>query len=122
VICGTVLSGHVLQLDESRISATELMVEVGLSGGRHRDLVAEPKRSTQLCPFHENLPARPVRDLSLSGRRQAAVAAYRAVRSMLRGEPGIDHSHGLDNALRFALERAEENALPTARPAADKVC
>lgn len=103
VVCGSVLTGYVTQLDELRICATELLIEARMNTGHYRELVAELKRLVHTYPFHENFHAQLVRALSMSGRRQEAIAAYRSVRSMLRSELGIDPSPCLDEALQLAL-------------------
>ncbi|WET76803.1 AfsR/SARP family transcriptional regulator [Amycolatopsis sp. QT-25] len=116
VVCGTVLTGYVTQLDELKICATELLIEARMSTGHYRELVAELKRLVHMHPFHENFHAQLVRALSMSGRRQEAITAYRAVRSLLRSELGIDPSPCLDDALQLALHGPRWRETPRVGP------
>lgn len=100
---GDVLAGHVARLDELRLCAVELSLEAGMRAGRHRELIGDLKRLVHTHPFHETYHAQLVRALALSGRRQEAVDAYRAVSALLRGELGVDPSPALEEAFRSAL-------------------
>jgi SARP family transcriptional regulator, regulator of embCAB operon len=109
--CGEVLGGHVARLEEMHLDAIELSTEAGLRSGRHRELVAELKRLVRQHPFHEAFHAQLIRALSMSGRRQEAILAYRDVRELLHRKLGIDPSNLLEDAVLDALQGGAPPAL-----------
>lgn len=95
VTAGPVLSCHLVALEEMRIRARELRIEADLRLGRHRELIAELRELVGANPLNEWLHARLIDALRLSGRRNEALTAYHAVRTLLDDELGLQPSEEL---------------------------
>jgi DNA-binding SARP family transcriptional activator/tetratricopeptide (TPR) repeat protein len=77
-------------LDEQRIVAIEDWVDLELSGGRERDLLAELVGLVDAFPLRERLRAQLMLALHRAGRQADALAEYRRARLVLNTELGIE--------------------------------
>lgn len=93
--------GEVPRLIELRLAAVEARVEVGLTLGRHRELVGELQALVAAYPLRERLHGYLMLALYRCGRRADALVAYQAARTTIAEELGLDP----DPALRH-LEQA----------------
>ncbi|MFC0435590.1 AfsR/SARP family transcriptional regulator [Kutzneria buriramensis] len=89
---GPVLTSYVDHLRELRIRALEMRVEAEMRLGHHRELVPELRKLVAANPFNEWLHARLIDALRLSGRRREALEAFRALRTLLDEELGLEPS------------------------------
>jgi YVTN family beta-propeller protein len=76
--------------DELRLTATEGRIEADLALGRHRDLVGELDRLTDLHPLRERLHEQRMLARYRCGDQAGALAAYGQLRESLADELGID--------------------------------
>ena len=111
--------GEAARLEELRLEAVELRVDADLALGRHLGLVAELERLIALHPFRERLRGQLMVALYRSGRQAEALEAYRAARSTLVEELGIEPSPALKRLERaiLAQERELHLAAPDSPPA-----
>ncbi len=79
-----------LRLDEDRLAAIETYLELELSLGRHHQLVGEIGRLIGEHPLRERLRGQYMLALYRSGRQAEALEAYRAGRSLLIEELGLE--------------------------------
>lgn len=77
-------------LDEQHAVAIEDWVDLELTGGRERDLIAELAGLVERFPLRERLRGQLMLALYRAGRRADALAEYRRVRQLLREELGVD--------------------------------
>jgi DNA-binding SARP family transcriptional activator/tetratricopeptide (TPR) repeat protein len=77
-------------LDEQRAVATEDWVDLELSGGRDRDLLAELTGLVERFPLRERLRAQLMLALYRVGRQADALAEYRRARDLFANELGIE--------------------------------
>ncbi|MFC7723163.1 AfsR/SARP family transcriptional regulator [Nonomuraea recticatena] len=82
-------------LAEERLHALERCVEVDLSLGRHRHVLAELRVVTAEHPLHEGFWGQLMRALYGSGRQAEALEAFRTLHRLLRDELGIEPSEYL---------------------------
>jgi YVTN family beta-propeller protein len=80
------------RLEELRLAALELRVDVDLQLGRHDALVAELDTLTAEHPLRERLRCQQMLALYRAGRQSDALAVYHATRQTLVGELGIEPS------------------------------
>jgi tetratricopeptide (TPR) repeat protein len=78
------------RLDEQRWLAYEEFIGAGLDVGRHAELIGELRRMTPQLPYRERLCALLMLALYRAGRQVEALATYRAARSRLVGELGVE--------------------------------
>lgn len=87
---GPLLRAHVAHLEECRMAALELRVEVDMKLGRHRELVGELMSLVETHPLNEKLRGQLVTALHRSGRRCEALEEYSRTRRMLNDEFGLE--------------------------------
>ncbi len=87
--------GEVARLEELRLEALELRIDVDLALGRHSLLVGELEQLIAQYPLRERLRGQLMLALYRSGRQGEALAAYRAARSTLVEQLGIEPTPGL---------------------------
>jgi DNA-binding SARP family transcriptional activator/Tfp pilus assembly protein PilF len=80
------------RLAERRISVLEERIEIDMTLGNDRDLVAELQRLVAEHPMRERLWASLMTVLYRSGRQGEALAAFRMITGYLRDELGVDPS------------------------------
>ena len=83
---------YATRLEELRLAATEEQIELGLTAGRHADLVAELASLVSEFPTRERLHGQLMLALYRSGRQVEALAAYQKARVRLSDELGLDPS------------------------------
>ncbi len=79
---------EVPRLAELRMQALEVRLDADLRLGGHAEAIPELRRLVGLHPLREQLHALLMLALYRSGQRAEALAAYRAARQVLAGEPG----------------------------------
>lgn len=118
------------RLEELRLAAIETRIEAELSLGRHAALVPELELLVARHPTRERLVGHLMVALYRSGRQADALAAYRAARSMLVEELGIEpapelrrleaavlaQDPALDPPVGSAAAVETEPSLPSAEP------
>jgi DNA-binding SARP family transcriptional activator len=100
------------RVDELRLVALERALEADLACGRHREAVAELAELIAEHPLRERFRALQMLALYRCGRQADALEAYRAARSTLVEEHGIEPSAALRGLERRILE--QDPALPLA--------
>ena len=103
-------------LEEERLAAVELDVDVRLDLGRHDELVPELRMLATAQPTRERLWARLMLALYRCGRQADALDVFGCVRTRLQDELGIDPGPELRMLQRRILEHDACLALPLARP------
>jgi DNA-binding SARP family transcriptional activator len=104
------------RLDELRLAALERRVEAELACGRHADLVGELEALVAEHPLRERLRGFQMLALYRSGRQAEALEAYRAARTRLVDELGIEPGAALQELQRAVLRQDVSLELP--RPGA----
>ena len=87
--------GEVARLEDLRLEALEMRIEADLELGRHALLVGELERLIARYPLRERLRGQLMLALYRSGRQADALAAYRAARSTLVEQLGIEPTRAL---------------------------
>jgi hypothetical protein len=85
----------VLDLEEERLEATELWIEAELAVGRHTELVPDLERLLAEHPARETLYRQLMLALYRSSRQADALDVYRAARTTLMRELGLEPSSKL---------------------------
>ncbi|WP_345633090.1 AfsR/SARP family transcriptional regulator [Rugosimonospora acidiphila] len=101
------------RLDERRISVTEDCIDLELSLGHHRDLVAELVDLVAEHPLRERLRGQLMLALYRSGRQAEALEVYRAGRRSLVDELGIEPNEWLQQLEHGILTADESLRAPT---------
>ena len=78
------------QLDEERLTAIEIRLELELELGRHRELIGELQYMVHLLPLRERLRGQLMLALYRSARQAEALETYRRGRELLAEELGLD--------------------------------
>ena len=108
-------------LDELRMRAFEAATDIRLARGDHTALVAPLAAAVNDHPLRERLTAQLMVALYRSDRQAEALAAYRALRTRLAEELGIDPAPELRRLERSVLLQEEDISWtpddPTVRPA-----
>jgi len=78
------------RLDEDRVTALETCIDLELQLGRHRELVGELASLVRQYPLRERLRVLYMLALHRSGRKAAALDAFRAARAALVEELGLE--------------------------------
>lgn len=110
-----------LRLDEDRLAAIETYLELELSLGRHHQLVGEIGRLIGEHPLRERLRGQYMLALYRSGRQAEALEAYRAGRSLLIDELGLEPGEEirlLETAILSGDPDLRVDSEPLAGPAA----
>jgi DNA-binding SARP family transcriptional activator/Tfp pilus assembly protein PilF len=89
-LTGAVLAGEAATLEEHRLAAWEECVDLELAAGGHARVVADLRELTAAHPLRERLVGQLMVALHRCGRRDEALAAYRALAARLADELGID--------------------------------
>lgn len=91
-------------LEEERLAAVEVGIDVRLALGLHHELVPELRRLVTVHPTRERLWGRLMLALYRSGRQIDALDVFRGVRARLREELGIEPGPELRTMQRRILE------------------
>jgi len=113
---GDLLAAHVARLQEDRLAAHSLRVEVAMQLGRHEELTRELRGLVADYPFHERLHAHLMTALDRCGRRYEALQVYRRFRDRLVEELGLEPSAEIQQLQRALLSRENEVRRMPARP------
>jgi DNA-binding SARP family transcriptional activator len=97
------IDAEALRLEENRVAALEARIEADFACGRHRELVGELEGLIALHPLREVFHGQLMRALYLSGRQAEALHTYRAARTVLIKELGIEPSDELRRLERAVL-------------------
>lgn len=87
---GPVVKPFFTYLTETRLESTELLIDAQLALGLHGELVGQLYTLTAEYPLREAFCRQLMLALYRSGQRTAALAAYDAMRRILRDEHGLD--------------------------------
>jgi DNA-binding SARP family transcriptional activator len=102
------------RLEDERLAAAEILVDMRLRLGHHRELVPELEMLTAGSPYRECFRAQLMLALYRSGRQADALAAFSRARDVLTGELGIEPGRELRE-----LEQAILLQAPELEPAGD---
>ncbi|SNQ48350.1 DNA-binding transcriptional activator of the SARP family [Frankia canadensis] len=105
---GPIVSGFVGWLEESRLECVELLIDAELAMGRHRQLVGQLLALTAEYPLREFFHHRLMLALYRCGRQAEALGVYRAVRSTLDRELGLEPGRQLRD-LHGAILTADDD-------------
>ncbi|WP_405084949.1 AfsR/SARP family transcriptional regulator [Microbispora sp. NBC_01389] len=111
-IDGRLIRAAARRLTEDRIAAHENCIELELSLGRHREVIAELTELVERYPLREQLRGQLMTALHQSGRQPEALHVYREGRRILVEELGIEPNERLR-----LLEHAIRVSVDTGRPA-----
>jgi DNA-binding SARP family transcriptional activator len=111
------LEATAARLDEQRLTATEELIEIELSLGRHRELTSELMGLVSAHPLRERLLGYLMVALYRSGRQAEALQAYRAARRDLIEELGLEPSEPLRRLEHAILSQDADLELAHAEPA-----
>ncbi|NBE49929.1 AfsR/SARP family transcriptional regulator [Streptomyces boluensis] len=101
---GAVLAGQAVLLEELRIRAWELRVEIEHRWGRHREFLPDLRAIVDEYPLHEWFHGQLIVALHRSGRRGDALDAYQNLYRVLRNELGLEPSAELQRIQTDILE------------------
>ena len=102
------------RLEELRLTALEWRIEADLALGHHRTVVGELEALIAQHPLRESLRSHHMLALYRSGRHAEALASYRAFRSALADELGIEPSASLRELEGMMLR--QDPSLDPAKP------
>ncbi|WP_225978691.1 AfsR/SARP family transcriptional regulator [Gandjariella thermophila] len=103
VEAGPLLEAQISRLEESRRCAQEHRIIADLRLGAHHTVVGELFELTAMYPLHESLHGHLMLALYRCGRRSEALAVFRALRSRLVDELGLEPSAELLHLQRSIL-------------------
>jgi DNA-binding SARP family transcriptional activator len=106
----------IARLEELRLAVIERRIEAELELGRHAELVAELGALVGEHPLRERLCELRMLALYRSGRQAEALEAYRATRTILVDEVGIEPGPALRDLESAILRQAPELDGPAATP------
>jgi DNA-binding SARP family transcriptional activator len=109
---GPLLQIEVRALEESRLHTVEQLIDARLMLGHHRHVLGELTFLTAQHPMHEHLHAKFMLALYLSGRRSDALEAFRALRTVLIEELGLEPCLQLQTLHQAILAADPELELP----------
>jgi YVTN family beta-propeller protein len=95
------------RLEELRLAVVEERIEAELALGRHARLVPELERLVAEHPLRERLRGQQMLALYRSGRQVAALETFRAARSLLNDQLGLDPSPQLKELERAILRHED---------------
>ncbi len=116
---GAILRPAASRLDELRLVAVERRIDADLACGRHAELVPELETLTGEHPFRERLQALRMTGLYRCGRQAEALDVFRATRTRLVDELGLDPGPTLQELEQAILRHDPALDLP-AVPAHDR--
>jgi DNA-binding SARP family transcriptional activator/ABC-type glycerol-3-phosphate transport system substrate-binding protein len=99
------LQPDIARLAESRMVATEELIDAELASARHRELVPELETLVHRHPYRERLWGQLMVALYRSGRQGDALAAYRRARTTLLDQLGVDPSPDLQRLEQQILQQ-----------------
>ena len=121
---------EIARLEELRMAVLEQRIDADLAVGRHAELVGELEALIVRNPLRERLRFQLMLALYRSARQAEALNAYRAARSELSEELGLEPSEELkrleqailrhDPGLDLAAGASREGPLPPERPVAER--
>ncbi|MCM3885875.1 AfsR/SARP family transcriptional regulator [Frankia sp. R82] len=100
---GPVVDAFVTRLEESRLECIEMMMEVGLLGGRHRELTGQLFELTLEHPLREAFYRQLMLALYRSERQADALRVYQRARQILADELGLEPGRPLREIQRAIL-------------------
>ncbi|MEV0593226.1 AfsR/SARP family transcriptional regulator [Nonomuraea cavernae] len=103
---GNLLSAYGTALEEGRLRALELRIDVDLRLGRHRKAVSELKRLVNDHPLQEVFHTQLMLALHRSGRRPEALDVYQRLRNLLVEELGVEPSSRAQSMHQAVLSSA----------------
>ncbi|MFF2076799.1 BTAD domain-containing putative transcriptional regulator [Kitasatospora sp. NPDC058162] len=106
------------RLEEERFAAHELLADLELARGRHRELVPELTALAGEFPARESIAERAAQALYRCGRQADALAVVRATRRVLAEEYGLDPGERLLELEAAILRHELPGAPPVEAPAA----
>ncbi|MGP3933640.1 AfsR/SARP family transcriptional regulator [Nonomuraea sp. KM88] len=109
-VASQVLESKALRLDESRLTAHETCINLELELGRHRELIGELTDLVQRNALRERLRGQLMLALYRSGRQAEALDVYRAGRTHLIEELGLEPGEEL-RQLESAILAGDESLL-----------
>ncbi|MBO0805770.1 MAG: AfsR/SARP family transcriptional regulator [Nocardiopsaceae bacterium] len=108
--CGPGAGAFATLLTETRLEATELLIDTQMRLGRHREVVGQLHSLVAEHPLRENFYQQLMLALYRSGRRADALRAYQDARRTLLDELGLEPCRGLQR-LQHAILAADERVL-----------
>jgi len=93
---GRHLDAHAVHLEEQRMRALELAIQVGFALGRSRELIGELRSLTVRYPLNEWFHGRLMAALADSGRRHDSLKVYHDLRITLDRELGLPPSREIE--------------------------
>ncbi|MGE5689144.1 MAG: BTAD domain-containing putative transcriptional regulator [Pseudomonadota bacterium] len=109
---------EILRLEELRLAALEDRIDADLALGRHAELIAELEPLVAAHALRERLRGQLMLALYRGGRQTEALETYRAGRSALHKDLGLEPSAGLKQLERAILEQDESLGPPPRLPRA----
>ncbi len=106
---------EIARLEEARLAALEERIEAELALGEHARLVGELEALVREHPLREQLVAQLMLALYRSGRQADALAAFRAARTRLVDELGLDPGRELQELERAILAQDPTLQAPPGR-------
>jgi DNA-binding SARP family transcriptional activator len=103
-------------LDDLRVWALELRIDVGLGLGRHRELLGELRGLAAAHPDRESIVAALMVALYRSGRHTEALEVFHHTRSHLCDELGLEPGPGLRALQQSILAHDDRLAVPMTPP------
>lgn len=100
---GPILSGFMTWLAEERLECIEMLMNVKLSLGCHREVVGRLYSVTSEYPLHEAFYRQLMLALYRSDRQADALAVYQSARNLLRDELGLEPCQALQDVQRAIL-------------------
>ncbi|MEU3984595.1 AfsR/SARP family transcriptional regulator [Streptomyces sp. NPDC026672] len=89
---GAVLAGRTARMEELRLRALELRVEIASARGQFRQMLPDLRALVDEYPLHEWFHGQLIRALHQVGRRGEALQAYQNLYTILRTELGLEPS------------------------------
>jgi YVTN family beta-propeller protein len=96
------------RLEDERLAAAELLADMRLRLGQHRELVPELEALIAGSPYRERFHAQLMLALYRSGRQADALAAFGRARDLLTGELGLEPGRELRELERAILLQAPD--------------
>ncbi|WP_030763718.1 AfsR/SARP family transcriptional regulator, partial [Streptomyces griseus] len=115
VAAGPALAGWSARVEELRIRALELHVEVENHFGRHRELLPELRTLVNDYPLHEWFHGQLISALHRSGRRGEALEAYGNLYRLLKSELGLAPSPDVRRLQTEILNATGDDLTPVPR-------
>ncbi|MGP4109599.1 AfsR/SARP family transcriptional regulator [Streptomyces sp. 4N509B] len=120
-LTGRVVEAAAARLEEQRLDAQELAMELRLADGESAALVPELTRLVDDNPLREGFAALLMRALHRSGRQPQALAVYERTRVTLAEELGVDPRPDLRALYQRVLRGEPDLPLPEPRAATGRV-